>query len=267
MMSKVINIFVSYCSKDRKLRQLFVERLKVHLATAQNKYSTWVDVEISIGGSWSGEIEEALNKSEVGILLISPDFLASDFINREELPNMLQRREENGYLVVPVLLSDCPFWNNKALGAMQFFKTYKSEYGVTDMLEENELMPFDELVEMGQKRLVNAYIAKLAEQIDKAVSKMNLTNAASSNAPLSNPLDSPPSPGETLNEFRQSLLATVDEEGFMGVPSILQKIQESSFVYNKPSFANLRNQMMSPMTGMNPMPYLMQLKVFIQTLK
>lgn len=169
-------IFISYSSIDRDLREIIEKRLNIYLCSTKNKFETvWADKEIRTGDDWNNVIQDALSESNVGILLVSPMFLGSKYSMGDELKTMLERRKSEGYLIIPVMLRECNFSNNNDLGAMQFFKTYQSEYDVTDLLKKDKLMPFDELVDIPKpsERLINKYFQSLANEIDKAVSATN----------------------------------------------------------------------------------------------
>ncbi len=173
-MQTPIKIFISYSSADRKLREIIEKKLKVHLKSSKYKYQEiWTDVEIAIGDDWNTEIQDALKISNIGILLVSPDFLGSQYCSEDELKIMLDKRQNEGYLIVPILLRECNFSNNAKLKAMQFFKTYQSEYEVTDLLKKDNLMPFEDLadVENPKDRLLNRYFVKLVKELDFALDK------------------------------------------------------------------------------------------------
>lgn len=72
-------VFVSYSHEDT----LFLNRLKVHMRPFEKKglIDLWVDTKIKVGEKWRDKINEALDRSAIAILLISADFLASDFHN------------------------------------------------------------------------------------------------------------------------------------------------------------------------------------------
>jgi hypothetical protein len=166
------NIFISYSSIDRNLRQIFEQRLKVYLASAKNRFGTvWSDVEIPVGGDWNKEIQKALQESNIGILLVSPSFLGSKYCMGDEFKQMLDRRKSEGYTIVPVLLRECNFQNIEDLETIQFVKTYQGEYDVADLLKKDKLMPFDELAEIPvpKERLLNRYFLKVSAAIDHSV--------------------------------------------------------------------------------------------------
>jgi len=166
-------IFISYSSDDRDLCQIFEQRLRKYLTSAKNKIEkVWSDVEILVGSDWNNEIQRALDLSDIGILLVSPMFLGSNY-GMAEFHQMMERRKSEGYKIVPVLLRECNFQNNEELGQIQFVKTYKSEYGITNLLEEGKLIPFDELVDIPNpnKLYLNKYFLKVTDAIDKAISK------------------------------------------------------------------------------------------------
>ncbi len=172
-------IFISYCSADRDLRQIMEQSLKIYLKSTKNKFDAiWTDKEIQIGDDWNSTIQDALDSSTIGILLVSPMFLGSDYCMADELKKMLDRRKSEGYLIIPILIRECNFFNDDNLKAMQFFKTYQSEYDITDLLRKNKLMPFDELADVPnpQERLLNRYFQKLANDIDVAVTKQLAKN-------------------------------------------------------------------------------------------
>lgn len=111
------HIFVSYSHRDND----YLDRLLVHLKPLQRDglIDTWVDTRLLAGDKWKKEIDAALKKARVAILLISADFLASDFIIKNELPPLLQAAEERGTLIIPVILRPCRFTREKVLREFQ----------------------------------------------------------------------------------------------------------------------------------------------------
>ena len=110
-------IFVSYSHKDKE----YMERLMVHLKPLQRtgEIDAWVDTRIKSGDDWKQEIETALSDAKIAVLMVSADFLASDFIIENELPPLLDGAEAKGTLILPVILKPCRFTREKNLKDFQ----------------------------------------------------------------------------------------------------------------------------------------------------
>ena len=104
-------VFISYSHTDAE----YLKRLRVHLAPyeREHKVDVWDDTRITPGARWKEEIEQAMNAAKVAILLVSADFMASEFIAKDELPPLLEAAEQEGTLIVPVILSPCAFHRSK----------------------------------------------------------------------------------------------------------------------------------------------------------
>jgi hypothetical protein len=82
--------FVSYAHKDQEHVDQLLALLKTQLKIVKNgQFSGWDDRKIVLGNRWKDEISEAMKESDFGILMLSPNFFASDFIVEDELTHFL----------------------------------------------------------------------------------------------------------------------------------------------------------------------------------
>jgi hypothetical protein len=115
-----IRVFVSYSHKDKAL----LEKLRAHISLLKRRgvIDDWHDGQIAAGQAWAQEIDENLASAAIILLLVSADFLASDYCYSREMENALQRHDAGEARVIPVILrevdwEDAPFARLQALPA------------------------------------------------------------------------------------------------------------------------------------------------------
>ena len=86
---------------------------------AEGLFNVWSDRSIQAGDDWYTKILHGIAGARVAILLVSADFLTSDFVRKEEIPRLLQRRLHDGLTIIPVICRPCPWKQVPWLSAMQ----------------------------------------------------------------------------------------------------------------------------------------------------
>lgn len=105
MKMKKHSIFISYSHKDTE----WLEEVKTHIKPLERYYGIeeWDDKKLRTSDRWKVEISKVLNEATIAILLVSPYFVASDFIVNNELQPLLENANKKGVKIMPVMVSPC----------------------------------------------------------------------------------------------------------------------------------------------------------------
>ncbi|MFL6291780.1 MAG: toll/interleukin-1 receptor domain-containing protein [Thermoanaerobaculia bacterium] len=95
-------VFLSYSHQDEDWK----DRVVGHLKVLDAELDVWDDRRIAKGDAWLPEIQSAMDRAAVALLLISKDFLTSGFIKGTEVPHLLTRRKD-GLRVIPLFVRPC----------------------------------------------------------------------------------------------------------------------------------------------------------------
>ena len=116
-----VEVFYSYAHADKALR----EQLELHLSLLrrQGLISEWHDRKIVAGTQWERQINEHLESASLILLLISPEFLASDYCYDIEMQRALERDETKEAQVIPILLRPVDNWQSTPFGQLQVLPT------------------------------------------------------------------------------------------------------------------------------------------------
>jgi tetratricopeptide (TPR) repeat protein len=100
-----LKVFLSFAHEDESHR----ETLDKHLSALvrEGLIEIWHDRQITGGREWAGAIDQALKGSDIVLLLISADFLDSDYCNDVELTEAIRMHDAKQARVVPVILRSC----------------------------------------------------------------------------------------------------------------------------------------------------------------
>jgi TIR domain-containing protein len=118
--NKAIEVFISYSHNDQRYRN----RLEIQLALLRREglISIWHDRDINAGTEWKKQIDEHLNNADIILLLVSPDFLASDYCYNHEMERAMEKHSAGEALVIPVILRPCD-WHKAPFGKLQALPT------------------------------------------------------------------------------------------------------------------------------------------------
>ena len=115
-MEKPLGVFCCYARKDQQR----LNELRTHLAPLRHQglVTLWADTDIDAGTEWEKELGLHLNTAHIILLLISPDFIASDYCYNKEMKRALERHERSEARVIPIILRPCA-WKKAPFGKLQ----------------------------------------------------------------------------------------------------------------------------------------------------
>jgi hypothetical protein len=110
-----LRLFFSYSHQDESLR----DELEKHLAILKHQgiVTTWHDRRLRAGEFLQQAIDARLDEADVVLLLVSPDFLASDYCYGREMRRALERHDKGQAVVIPVILRPCD-WQEAPFGRL-----------------------------------------------------------------------------------------------------------------------------------------------------
>ena len=143
-------VFISYSHEDKE----WLDKLRTMLAPLlrSQKIPLFDDIHIGPGDKWKKEIEKALKKARVAVLLVSPHFLESNFITEIELPSLLEAAEKEGLTILWIAVSH-----------MLYEKTPLAEYQAAN----DPSVPLDACTPSD----VNKHLRAICQTIEQAFNK------------------------------------------------------------------------------------------------
>jgi internalin A len=113
-------IYITVTGKEQGRRYLYFDGLITHLTSLnrQKIIEFWHDGQITPGQEWDKEIKTKLNEADIILMLVSADFMASEYIWEVELTRAVQRHEDKQAIVVPIIIRSVR-WQNAPFSKLQ----------------------------------------------------------------------------------------------------------------------------------------------------
>jgi hypothetical protein len=156
MRNKSIDVVCCYAREDRH----FLHALRSHLSPLQREESVtlWADIDINAGEDWDREIRRRLDTAHIILLLISPDFINSEYCYGVEMRRALERHERREARVVPIIVRPVS-WPNAPFSKLQALP--KDATPITRWANTDDA--FHNIVE-GIRKVINSYEAERANK-------------------------------------------------------------------------------------------------------
>ena len=120
MMETPLRVFCCYAREDKT----FLEKLRVHLTPMQHEglIEMQADIDVNPGDDWKKKINDYLDTSNIILLLVSSDFLASNYCYSVEMEKALERHTLKKACVIPIIIRPA-YWINTPLSVLQMLPT------------------------------------------------------------------------------------------------------------------------------------------------
>lgn len=108
--------FVSYSHRQEAWKDRLMEALRP--PEAQRQITAWHDRKLLPGQRWDGVIREELDRSDLVLLLVGPDFIASPYYRDLEVRRTVERAETGDAVLIPIIVERCD-WQKEPFAAFQ----------------------------------------------------------------------------------------------------------------------------------------------------
>jgi hypothetical protein len=134
MTPKPAKIFISYSHKD----EIFLEQLESHLSMLrrQGLIKPWHDRMITAGDEWKGLIDDNLDSADIVLLLVTANFLASDYCYDIEMMRAIEKHDRREARVIPIIATPVERWRYSPFARLQVLP--KDGKAVTQWSYQNE---------------------------------------------------------------------------------------------------------------------------------
>jgi tetratricopeptide (TPR) repeat protein len=145
----VPKIFICYSGEDSQFRDLLIKHLNV--SQRNGKLTYFVDIKIEAGKNWFPEIKKNIEASDVAIMIISADFLISEFVQNVEVPEFIRRRTEEGLVIYPIYYRNCTWKQVSWLEQIQMRPRKPLDGLQANQIEEKIVEIIEEIIDLPSK--------------------------------------------------------------------------------------------------------------------
>jgi internalin A len=117
MREELVRVFISYAHKDEQRFRLQLDPY-LKIMQQQGLIATWHDRLIKPGAEWANVIDANLEHAQIILLLVSVDFMASDYCREVEMKRAMERHEKGEARVIPIVIRDCN-WKTAPFAKLQ----------------------------------------------------------------------------------------------------------------------------------------------------
>jgi len=199
MSSNPLEIFISYSHKDEN----YLDDFQTHLSTLKRKelIEVWTDKGITPGQEWDSQIKGNLETADIIIFLVSPDFIASDYIHDIEIEKAIEKYKRGENVIIPIVIRTCDFGS---LEIAKFQALPKGAKPVSTWADKDEV--WSDVV--NQLKLVVQNVAK--KKADASINSQTQSNSTNSNNTANNSSNSSDGSSQTPQND-DDLLVTISK--------------------------------------------------------
>jgi hypothetical protein len=114
----IASVLISYSAADSARYHRLLLQLKLLETASDIPIEVWDEARVDGSVEWDDRMREAVRRAAVVICLTSPDYLGSKLVMQEEIPYLLQRREQEGMALLPVAVRHCSWKLHRWLEAL-----------------------------------------------------------------------------------------------------------------------------------------------------
>jgi len=204
----MINIFISCSHQDEEWKDRLLSQVKK--LGAGGVISAWETGQVEIGDDWLKKFDAALKEADAVLLLISADYLTSNFIRNKEIPSLLEYSKKKGLKILPVIVRPCPWKMVPWLSKMEVFPAdgiplaSGDAYEIEDKLAKlvSIITKFSSRYESERENLERIMTARPEDQLRALAAYLEADRLAPGNAEYLNMVGMA---YNALGEYRQAL--------------------------------------------------------------